>query len=269
MDMTPFLDTDEKPLERLVDDGGFTAIFRTIACVGDSLSSGEFESQNAEGKKGFHDMFEYSWGQYMARAAGCKVYNFSQGGMTAVNYFTDFSVKKCFWRPELAAQAYILALGVNDRAHMELYEDGWGSAEDIADDYHDNKKSFVGYFAAIIQRYKQIQPDAKFFLIARPKSQQNDEIADTHAAAMYAVAERLTNCYVIDLGKYGPVYNREFKERFYLGGHMNPTGYILTAKMIMSYIDFIIRHHYEDFRQIPFMGTELKNVTATPFKTEE
>ena len=36
----------EKPLDRVVDDGGMCAIFRSIACVGDSLSSGEFESEN-------------------------------------------------------------------------------------------------------------------------------------------------------------------------------------------------------------------------------
>ena len=34
---------DEKPLDRIVSDGGFVGIFRTIACVGDSLASGEFE----------------------------------------------------------------------------------------------------------------------------------------------------------------------------------------------------------------------------------
>ena len=34
---------DEKPLENYAPDGGFASIFRTIAFVGDSLSSGEFE----------------------------------------------------------------------------------------------------------------------------------------------------------------------------------------------------------------------------------
>lgn len=51
----------EKPLDNLVKDGGFASIFRTIAVVGDSLSSGEFESQK-DGVKGYHDYFEYSWG---------------------------------------------------------------------------------------------------------------------------------------------------------------------------------------------------------------
>jgi len=61
---------NEKPLERMVTDGGFVGIFRTIACVGDSLSSGEFESVDAEGKTHYHDLFDYSWGQYIARVVG-------------------------------------------------------------------------------------------------------------------------------------------------------------------------------------------------------
>ena len=36
-------DENEKPLDRLVDGYSYTSVFRTIAFIGDSLSSGEFE----------------------------------------------------------------------------------------------------------------------------------------------------------------------------------------------------------------------------------
>ena len=52
----------EKPLDRMVTDGGFCSIFRTIGCVGDSLSSGEFEATGPAGETLYLDMFEYSWG---------------------------------------------------------------------------------------------------------------------------------------------------------------------------------------------------------------
>lgn len=32
-----FENENEKPLDTIPEDGGYTAIFRTIACVGDSL----------------------------------------------------------------------------------------------------------------------------------------------------------------------------------------------------------------------------------------
>ena len=46
---------NEKPLDTVSENGGYTAIFRTIACIGDSLSSGEFESDAGNGKSNYHD----------------------------------------------------------------------------------------------------------------------------------------------------------------------------------------------------------------------
>jgi len=67
-------------------------------------------------------------------------------------------------------------------------------------------------------------------------------------------------CYVIDLFQYAPVYDDEFRKIFYMGSHMNACGYLLTAKMVASYIDYIIRNNTEDFCQIGFVGTDAHNV---------
>ena len=48
----------EKPLDNLVTDGGYASIFRTVAFVGDSLSSGEFETFDPEkNERHYYDMF--------------------------------------------------------------------------------------------------------------------------------------------------------------------------------------------------------------------
>ena len=70
----------EKPLDKFVTGYSRTSIFRVMAFIGDSLSSGEFETRDKDGKTGYHDLFEYSWGQYIARKNGLKAYNFSRGG---------------------------------------------------------------------------------------------------------------------------------------------------------------------------------------------
>ena len=116
------------PLDELRPNGGFCGIFRTIGCIGDSLSSGEFESLDEEGNKGYHDEYEYSWGQYLARLTGSKVYNFSRGGMSAREYCESFAEANDFWNPDKLCQAYIIAMGVNDLMgqHQEL-----GSLDDI------------------------------------------------------------------------------------------------------------------------------------------
>ena len=91
MDWNGYLyDVNEKPLDRLVNGYSRTSVFRKIAFVGDSLSSGEFETWY-DGKPHCHDIFEYSWGQYIARANGLTGYNFSRGGMTAKEYVESFA----------------------------------------------------------------------------------------------------------------------------------------------------------------------------------
>ena len=249
---------NEKPLDRIVSDGGFTSIFRTIACIGDSLASGEFESIKADGSHGWHDMYEYSWGQYIGRMCGSTVHSLSRGGMTAKVYCESFADSNGFWNPKYASQCYIIALGVNDilNVKQEL-----GSVKDVDfSDYKNNKENFAGYYAQIIQRLKQIQPRAKFFLMTMAKDGENDsrlEEKQAHSALLYDFADKFDNTYVIDLLKYAPTYDEKFKENFYLCGHMNPMGYDLTAKMVASYIDYIIRHNPQDFKEVGFIGTDL------------
>lgn len=251
-------DTAEKPLDRLVEGYSHTSIFRTVGFVGDSLSSGEFERLNADGTHSYYDMFEYSWGQYIARNNGLKAYNFSRGGMTAKEYIESFAEENGFWDKEKACQAYVIALGVND-----IYGMG-GEVGEITDidpeDWRKNKPTFLGYYAAIISRYKEISPDAKFFFVTVPNtaSPERDDKTFGIINALYALASHFSNSYVVDLYQYGPVHDKRFEEQFYLYGHLNPSGYILTAKIIDSYIDYIIRHNPKDFENTAFVTSGLE-----------
>lgn len=249
---------NEKPLDKLVDGYSHTSVFRTMAFIGDSLSSGEFETRDENNNPGYHDLYDYSWGQYIARKNGLKAYNFSRGGMTAKEYMESFAQTNGMWDTDKACQAYVIALGVNDlyNCNMEI-----GSVEDIDDqNILNNKPTFAGYYGGIIQRYKQISPDAKFFFVTFPNTNTPQRDDKTHGMInlLYSFAEHFDNSYVINLYKYGPVYDEEFKKKFFLYGHMSPSGYILTARMIDSYIDYIVRHNPDDFKTIGFVGTDIK-----------
>ena len=247
---------NEKPLDRIVTDGGFCGIFRRIACIGDSLASGEFESTDKDGKRHYHDFFEYSWGQYIARSTGSTVYNFSKGGMTAKAYMQSFAEDNGYWDRNKLCQAYIIALGVNDVCNqgMEL-----GSISDIdKEDYEKNAPTFAGYYAQIIQKIQSLQPRAKIFLVAMPRGgDEKDEKRKAHRDLLEQMTELFENTYLIDLFTYAPVNDEAYKSVFRLG-HMTPTGYILTARMIESYIDYIIRKKPKDFNQVGFIGMDLK-----------
>ena len=230
----------EKPLENFVGAYSNTAVFRRIAFIGDSLSSGEFETVDADGNRGYHDLYEYSWGQYIARKNGLTAFNFSRGGMTAKEYCKTFAEANDFWNPDKACQVYIIALGVNDvlNSGQEV-----GSVEDIdLSDWHNNKDTFAGWYGQIVQRLKEIQPQAKFVFMTIPRS-VNEK------------TEFFPNSYVMDMRRYSPVQDEEFKEHFFLGGHMNPMGYVLAGRMVTAYMDYIVRHNYKDFKQLGFMGT--------------
>ncbi len=259
-----FLNDEEKPLDQLTCGGGFSGIFRTIGCVGDSLSSGVFEATSEDGSRDLHEYYEYSWGQYMAREIGAKVYNFSKRGLSARSYCEHFAPERGFWDKDKVCQAYILALGYNDITKIIKDGGNLGSLADVKPDWRNNEKTFVGYYAQIIQRLKEIQPKAKFFLMTIPRSEGEDrnKLEDTHQSLLYELSELFENTYVMDFRKYGPVYDEDFKKKFYLGGHMNPAGYLLTARMVESYLDYIIRHDMESFVQVGFIGTPYHNVHA-------
>lgn len=258
-----YADPSEKPLDRMPADGGFAGIFRTIGCIGDSLSSGEFESLDENGNRGYHDMFEYSWGQYLGRLIGSKVYNFSRGGMTATEYMKSFAEANDYWNEDKLCQCYIIALGVNDLfgLKMEL-----GSTKDIdTEDWtKNNTDTFAGCYAQIIGRLKTMQPKARFFLMTmlHEGGEEHDRIVDAHAALLHEIAGVFDFTYVIDFAKYAPVYDAEFRQNFYLGGHLNSAGYLLTSRMVASYMDYIIRNHPDDFTQVGFIGHPFHNRDA-------
>ena len=257
-------DPNEKPLDNLPADGGYTGIFRTIAVIGDSLSSGELEAKDNGSPTTYHDYFDYSWGQYLARIAGTKVYNFSRGGMTASEYCNSYADAMGWWNTDKLAQAYVIAMGCNDLFGLNQEV---GSVEtDVCDDWHMNKPTFCGYYARMIQHYKDLQPEAKFFLVTMPREPITDDASRdrdakfvAHRDLMYALANHFSNTYVIDLYTYGPEYDADFHKLFFVGGHMNAAGYLLTGRMVASYIDYIIRHNMDDFSQAGFIGTGFKH----------
>ena len=254
MDVNQFYAIEgEKPLDNLVQDGGFCGIFRTIGVVGDSLSSGELES-NTEGIIGYHDFYEYSWGQYMARTLGNKVYNFSRGGMSAKEFVESYAAQCGAYSYEKLCQAYIIALGVNDSRVFEIGD----AARAVVEEPSADNQSFLVYYARIIKTLKTKQPKAKIFLMTMPYETHLEQEMQARRAAynhgIRTLAEKFANTYVLDFEKYAPPYDEKFRKTFFRG-HMTPAGYLLTAKMVMSYIDWIIRNNPDDFAEAGLIST--------------
>ena len=242
-------------LDEVMINSHLCSVFRKIMCIGDSLSSGEYESTKADGSKGYHDFYEYSWGQFIARTRGAEVINASRGGMTAKEFVNGFADWKGFFGSDYASQAYIIALGVNDKG--QPYPTG--SVDDVCDeDWKKNKETFAGYYGAIIQRIKIQQPKAKIFLVTVPnETNRTEEIATKYAEQrklLYDFAKKFEHTFVLDLYERAPIYDEKMHEEFFCGGHMNAFGYLFTAEIIMKLMDEIIASDYEEFSQVGFIG---------------
>ncbi|MCQ2787105.1 MAG: SGNH/GDSL hydrolase family protein [Bacilli bacterium] len=251
------------PIRKIKPDGGYTSIFRNIGFIGDSLSSGEHESFE-NGKKGFHDYYEYSWGQYIARKCGLTAYNFSQGGLTAIKFF-EYIKKNNPFDKKKACQAYMIALGLNDMTHLkEYYPDGFGTFADVNLTNEDkNKKSYVGQYVRIIQKLRKLEPKCRIFVITTPKERPESKEKRKHfnmiRKFLLELPKHFEFVYVIDLRKYAPIYSKRFGKKYFLGGHMSAIGYKFTADMISTYVDYIITHHFDDFKQVGFIGKNIYN----------
>lgn len=178
----------EKPLDRMVTDGGFTGIFRSICCIGDSLSSGEFESLDANGSVGYHDMFEFSWGQFIARDTGAAVYNFSRGGMTAKEYIESFAEANGFWDTDKLCRCYIVALGVNDLFGLNQEV---GTVSDMNPDENGNyKDTFASYYGRLVKRIKDMNPDAYFFFMSMPEYGDGGDRGERLTPRSFTISQR-------------------------------------------------------------------------------
>lgn len=250
-------------LKEFVPDGGLISIFNNVAVIGDSLSSGEHESLNC-GVKGFHDYYWYSWGQYISRKAGCNVKNYSVGGLTAKQFNDYFAWFYHVFDKENLCQAYFVALGVNDISGVVGGNMEFGSLDDVDfSDYNKNKDSFISQYVKIIQRIVEAQPKAKIFAVVPPEEEGRDEkrvkYYNKFAEILRELPKYFENLYLIDMAKYADVHDKEFKEMYYLGGHLNAMGYRYTADLFMTYIDYIIKNDYKKFKQVAFIGKDVHN----------
>lgn len=248
---------NEKPLDIIKENCGFAGIFKDIGVIGDSLSSGEFESTDSEGNIKYHDMYEYSWPAILERITGTKYYNYSRGGMSFKEFYESWSKENNFWQKR---QCYIINLGNND---LFVYGQDVGSAKDInLVDPSKNKKTYFGYMGKVLSKLKSLEKNARIFLVSLQIDhtfKEKDDMAYYVLEEMKKVVKMFSYTYLIDMTNYGPVYDEKAREKFAMGFHPNAMGYYVYALAIGNYIDYIIRKNYKDFFEIPFIGTNLKN----------
>ena len=222
--------------------------FLKIGCIGDSLASGESQYKKADGSTGLVDLYEHSWGQFMARKYGIECLNFSAGGLSTRTWLTHSRGWPMARRSENFCNAYIVGLGQNDIGKL-----GTGYLGSVADidlgDCEKNADSYYGNYAKIICRLKTLRPKAKFFLLSDPR------VTDFNSA-IAEIAAKISNCYFINLEEYADLYNSGFIKENVRGGHYNSVAYNFMGELIGQLISKYMHENPEEFNQIEFIGTE-------------
>ena len=130
----------------------------------------------------------------VAAIGGAVGYNFSQGGETAkgwIEHFWDYPFNR---NADISAkdhpcQAYIIALGVNDRSKIAP---GDASKDIDLADYTRNADTFAGYYGGIIQRVRSICPKAPIFVVTIPNKYPGLEFS-AQIRAMADIFEDVSN----------------------------------------------------------------------------
>lgn len=223
----------------------YASIFRSWGFVGDSLCSGEMECyEKGADSVSWIDMYEYSWGQQLCRLCGSEGWNFSHGGQTARGWLNELQGQRGWgYAKENPKQAYIIALGYNDYYCSLRGLPGF------------SKEEFTRDIGTIVANLQSIQPDAKFFVLTRPREDDKEWGYDEWNDIIRGLAVRFDNVYVIDMFRDAPVYDQEFRDRYFLHGHLSAAGYLWTALYLMDSIDKIVTDNPEDFKNVPLIGT--------------
>lgn len=242
------------PLQFLNNTPELISCFLNVGCIGDSLASGVAVYKDASGSivVNSQNRYEYSWGQYLARMTGNKYYNWSAGGLRTDTWLSSSYATECF-DGNHKCQAYIIGLGQNDNNAKSGSD--IGSASDInISDYNQNANTFYGRYGKIIQKIKEVQPKAKIFVVTDPL-----EVVETNGYndAVREMATKFKGVFVLDMHKYwssASCADLLANQKRY--GHYNAVGYFLIAKMMMTYIDWIMQSKWEEFREIENIGTD-------------
>lgn len=249
------------PIEKVRYDCGLLAIFKTIGVIGDSLASGEMQGYDANGNMVFEDMYEFSWGQQIAKMTGVDVFNFSQGGQYAKGWMTG-NTARTWDAGDIAGgahsnkkQCYFIGLAHNDKRMVEnnTYTAGIGTVEDIDDsDYTQNADSYVGWYARIIQSIKSIEPRSYIFCITPPLSEYAAYSEQIRNIVEHFAGQRV---YLIDIATYG----NSGSQLMWMNSHLSAAGYLYFAYLIANYTDYLIRKNETDFKYTSLVGTNIQD----------
>ena len=248
---------------KIKETGGFASIIHKWGFIGDSLSSGLFQWFDGGQEPQMTDYF-YSWGQRLMALIGQSIgTNFSVGGLTAASWFNryvtnetpGFNIDGVGTKfTEDLKQSYCIMLGTNDR-NSSVPVGNFDTDVNLSD-YTQNANTFIGNYAKIIQKIKELQPSAKVFVITIPSIYASNMESLGYNPAIRLMATKFTNVFVADVANYIPTLDASMIDNFISDGHGTSFCYQWYAYIVGTLIDDIIEQNLDKFKWVCRIGTQ-------------
>lgn len=252
------------PLFNIINDTGFVGMFKSIGCIGDSLTQGVFDRTNNT-ELDWNETSFYSYPSILQRKTGAKVFNLGYKGTTACDSiqarkdchsWLEKSEDNLWFTEKYKSVAYIISIGTNDIKYYGEFTGDVSSDIDVNNYLNNNCSTSVGGLATIIQKCRELQPNAVIFVETIDNTRNTTECRKSANKKIREICEKL-NCELLDFEKYWIQLDEveEWKSNFQNGEHLNALGYFEKTMARITYIDWIIRNNPKKFKNIQFIGT--------------
>lgn len=243
--------TSEKAISRM-NNIGICNLFKKVICIGDSYTEGYISDGHGTAtiKK------EYSWVALMGKLTGNEWINRGISGANAKTWYTNSTLGYNTLASLGKAQAYIIGLGINDRASGTTRYLEVGTSADIGTD----AETYYGYMSKLVVGIAEISPKAAIFINTYPFAAEND-VYNTAVKDIVAYYKDTHNVHCIDLaGAYRDLFNDgEFKKDF-KASHPTASGHEKIAQMYAYALSDYMDRNKEAFLNVPWIEYD----TTTP-----
>lgn len=214
---------------------GFTAFDRFMV-IGDSLSIGYYtDSDNIA-----HDYDpDHSWGAYIEKLTGSKMYNSSFSGARCDSWLTYNSPDHPTYGLQYAIECgemplYVICMGANEGS-LPI-----GTIDDIDDE---TPTTLYGYVGKVIRELRSISPKCYIVCtgVARPHS------GNTIDSVYENVCNAIDKCYYLDC--YTEFNSTPFTQ-YYYNYHFSANGYCAMANLFNNKLSDVMIDNITDFRYI-------------------
>ena len=231
------------------------AVFEKVCCIGDSYTAGYI--YNTSGTAVVNN--QYSWVEHIKNATGREYVNCGFSGATTKNWLTNADGLAKAQLPENKAQAYIVALQINDAA-TEL---AVGTVSDIGT----SAQTYCGCTSKIIDEIFTINNAAHIFFLTQPKNYTGEHTpyrrAELDVIDWYqSNGTHQNQVHLIDLLDYWKLFQNPGCYDSTANGHYTGVGWEYAAEIIMyAWSNYMDAHPliFQDANLIPFYATPKVN----------